>query len=97
MTENTIDLEFDFIFIFIPRPDSPLCTVTTQEDNRSSTRKQDYLFMIRRLIMISESKSRVERIAKAKGVSMAQVSLAWLLSREGNFLFFFFPMVIFLG
>ena len=30
-------------------------------------------------------KNRVERIAKAKNVTMAQVALAWVMSQEGNF------------
>ena len=30
-------------------------------------------------------KIRVEKIAKAKGVSMAQLSLAWIMSQKGNF------------
>ena len=30
-------------------------------------------------------KFRVERIAKAKGISMAQVSLAWIMSQEGMY------------
>ena len=27
--------------------------------------------------------NRVEKIAKAKGISMAQLSLAWIMSQEG--------------
>lgn len=30
--------------------------------------------------------ARVEGIAKAKGVSMAQVALAWALAKDGKFL-----------
>ena len=36
------------------------------------------------LIMIKK-KNRVEKIAKAKGISMAQLSLAWIMSQEGMF------------
>ena len=32
------------------------------------------------------NKNRVEKIAKAKGISMAQVSLAWIMSQKGMFL-----------
>ena len=35
-------------------------------------------------------KIRVEKIAKAKGISMAQLSLAWIMSQKG----IFFPCVI---
>ena len=30
-------------------------------------------------------KNRVEKIAKAKGISMAQLSLAWIMSQKGIF------------
>ena len=35
-------------------------------------------------------KIRVEKIAKAKGISMAQLSLAWIMSQKGKI----FPCVI---
>ena len=34
---------------------------------------------------ITMTKIRVERIAKAKGISMAQLSLAWIMSQKGIF------------
>ena len=39
-------------------------------------------------------KNRVEKIAKAKNISMAQLSLAWIMSQRGIFfpLLSFFPL-----
>ena len=41
-------------------------------------------------------KIRVEKIAKAKGISMAQLSLAWIMSQKGIFflLLSFLPVVL---
>ena len=41
-------------------------------------------------------KIRVEKIPKAKGISMAQVSLAWIMSQKGIFslLLSFIPVVL---
>jgi aryl-alcohol dehydrogenase-like predicted oxidoreductase len=35
-------------------------------------------------------KIRVEKIAKAKGISMAQLSLAWIMTQKGIFPFYFY-------
>ena len=44
-------------------------------------------------------KIRVEKIAKAKGISMAQLSLAWIMSQKGIFslLLSFLPVVFYLN
>ena len=40
-------------------------------------------------------KNRVEKIAKAKGISMAQLSLAWIMSQNGIvFLLLSFLLVV---
>ena len=38
-------------------------------------------------------KNRVEKIAKAKGISMAQLSLAWIMSQKGMFIIPFVVLV----
>ena len=58
-----------------------------QERKQSSTRKVIFFFFgsndITDIIKLKLLK-RVEKIAKAKGVSMAQLSLAWIMSQDGN-------------
>jgi aryl-alcohol dehydrogenase-like predicted oxidoreductase len=62
-------------------------------------KRQDKLSMRKSVVHASHGtkiahniKLRVEKIAKAKGISMAQVALAWVMSQEGNrsSLIFFF-------
>ena len=39
-------------------------------------------------------KNRVEKIAKAKGISMAQLSLAWVMSQKGIFFSSAIPLAV---
>ena len=50
-----------------------------QERKKLSTGMLIIFFMID----ITMIKNRVEKIAKAKGVSMARLSLAWIMSQNG--------------
>ena len=52
------------------------------ERNELSTCKLIFFYAsnVKSLIMI---KNRVEKIAKAKGITMAQLSLAWIMSQNG--------------
>ena len=34
---------------------------------------------------LDDDKNRVEKIAKAKGITMAQLSLAWIMNEKGMF------------
>ena len=52
-----------------------------QEQNKLSTRK--LIFFMRQ--KLDHDKDRVEKIAKAKGITMAQLSLAWIMSQKGVF------------
>ena len=52
-----------------------------QEQNKLSTRK--LIFLMRQ--KLDHDKDRVEKIAKAKGITMAQLSLAWIMSQKGTF------------
>ena len=71
-------------------------TARIQERKKSSTRK--FFFFFFRLKCqwdITLVKNRVEKIAKAKGISMAQLSLAWVMSRKGIFFFSFLLLLSF--
>ena len=60
-------------------------TVRTKERLKLSMRKPVIHSSHERERLICWKKTRVERIAKARGISMAQVSLAWVMSQEGNY------------
>ena len=57
-----------------------------QEQNKSSTRKFSF-FLCVKCEKLDYDKNRVEKIAKAKGISMARLSLAWTMSQKGMFPF----------
>ena len=54
-----------------------------QERKKLSTRKLVFFKKLDHDITLI--KNRVEKIAKAKGISMAQLSLAWIMSQKGIF------------
>ena len=58
-------------------------TVRMQERKKLSTRKLVFFQKLDHDITLI--KNRVEKIAKAKGISMAQLSLAWIMSQKGIF------------